>query len=230
MDRCRDEEVFRDARQRSRLGLVQRLTISFAGIAIGLLIVLPLSAQSRDPAAQLASALDSMEVEQRWIAGAHVDWRSGEPDGKKVSEHGVHSHCSAFVAAASERLGVYILRPPEHPQTFLANAQSDWLAEQGEQHGWISVGTADEAQRAANEGALVVAVYRTSSDQSAGHIAIVRPGNKSARLLRAEGPDIIQAGQENYLSTSLRNGFRHHGSAWRLHAIRFYRHAVTWPR
>ena len=178
---------------------------------------------------RLAAALDGLNVDQRWIAGAHVNWRTGEPDGKEVSESGVHSHCSAFVAAASERLGVYILRPPDHSQMFLANAQSDWLAEQGEAHGWTAVNTFEEAQREANDGMLVVAVYKTRNAESAGHIAIVRPGNKRVSLLREEGPAVIQAGQENYVSTSLRNGFRHHPNAWRRHEVRLYRHLVNWP-
>lgn len=228
MDRCRDVASSR-ARHRSKFDRRPRQVIGAGAVAIWLLLAPASWGQLPSAGAQLASALDSMGVEQRWIAGAHIDWRSGEPDGKEVSEHGVHSHCSAFVAAASERLGVYILRPPDHSQTFLANAQSDWLAEHGEEHGWTPVRSFDEAQRAANEGALVVAVYRTSNDRSAGHIAIVRPGIKSARLLRLEGPDIIQAGQENFVSTSLRNGFRHHPNAFRRHEIRFYRHAVKWP-
>jgi hypothetical protein len=188
------------------------------------------SAQVTADGNRLASVLDDLKVEEHWIAGAHVKWRSGEPDGKEVGESGVHSHCSVFVAAASERLGVYILRPPEHSQTFLANAQSDWLADEGEAHGWTPVDTPEEAQRDANAGMLVVAVYKTKSASAAGHIAIVRPGNKSASLLGTEGPDIIQAGVENYASTSLRNGFQHHPGAWSRRRIRFYRHLVTWPR
>src|SRR4051794_10037755 len=79
----------------------------------------------------LTRQLDAMGVESKWIAGAHIDWRSGEPDGRPETSAGRHTHCSAFVAAAAEKLGVHILRPPEHSQVLLANAQFEWLAEEG---------------------------------------------------------------------------------------------------
>src|SRR5471030_2769274 len=200
------------------------------GAMIALLIAPLCFAQVSRDGLRLAAVLDSMDVEKHWIAGAHVQWRSGEPDGKAVSDEGVHSHCSSFVAAAGDRIGVYILRPPEHSQTFLANAQSDWLDEEGPGRGWTPIDSFDGAQKAANAGMLVVAVYRTKSDRSAGHIAVVRPSEKRADQVSDEGPEIIQAGQENYASTSLRNGFRHHPNAWRRHEVRFYGHAVSWKR
>jgi len=205
-----------------------RLVLSSA-VLVFCLQAVATSAQVTADGRRLASALDDMKVEEHWIAGTHVAWRTGEPDGREVSETGVHSHCSAFVAAAAERLGIYILRPPEHAQTFLANAQSDWLAEEGEQHGWSAVDTPEAAQKAANSGMLVVAVYQTKRAAAAGHIAIIRPAVVSRERLRSDGPAIIQAGQENFESTSLREGFRHHPGAWSGRKIRFYCHAVTWP-
>jgi hypothetical protein len=75
--------------------------------------------------------LDGLDVDRRWIAGVHIDWETGIPDGKPEKLPGKHTHCSAFVASAAKKLGIYILRPPEHGQVLLANAQFEWL--EGEQ-------------------------------------------------------------------------------------------------
>src|SRR5271170_6379122 len=87
-------------------------------------------------AQQVAHELDSMGVESKWIAGEHVYWESGLPTGVPETSPGKHTHCSAFVAAAAKKLGVYILRPPEHGQKLLANAQNEWLAGEGSARGW----------------------------------------------------------------------------------------------
>src|ERR1700677_443764 len=72
--------------------------------------------------------LDRADVAHHWLPGLHVDWRSGEPDGH-VERHPDHAtHCSAFVASLAEQLNVPLLRPPEHLDHQLANAQFDWLA------------------------------------------------------------------------------------------------------
>jgi hypothetical protein len=63
---------------------------------------------------KLAQFYDSLHVESHWIAGTHVDWESGDPDGASENLPGRHTHCSAFVASTAKKLGVYILRPPEH--------------------------------------------------------------------------------------------------------------------
>ena len=39
----------------------------------------------------------------------------GEPNNAKATT-GIATHCSAFVASVCERLGIYVLRPPEHSQ------------------------------------------------------------------------------------------------------------------
>jgi hypothetical protein len=56
------------------------------------------------------------------------------------------------------------LRPPEHGQKLLANAQSEWLAEEGAARGWVRLADADQAQAAANRGLLVVASYHNHHD------------------------------------------------------------------
>jgi len=178
--------------------------------------------------ARLASFLDGTRVEELWPAGVHVAWETGVPDGRPEKTPGKHTHCSAFVAAAAKRLGVYILRPPEHGQVLLANAQYDWLAGEGAARGWREVRGGREAQESANRGLLVVATYRNRSDDKPGHIAIVRPSGKSPAQIGAEGPQITQAGGTNYLSTTLRQGFAGHPAAFGRREVRYYAHAVAW--
>jgi hypothetical protein len=199
-------------------------------VVAGALLFIAASAAFADgiapSAQQLIATIDSLNVEQNWPAGVHVHWESGKPDGKAEAIAGKHTHCSAFVAAAAKRLGIYILRPPEHVQTLLANAQYDWLAAEGARRGWRPVSDAFAAQQAANSGMFVVATYKNHNDDKPGHIAIVRPSDKSREAIRAEGPQVTQAGGTNYRSTSLRQGFAGHPAAWAHAEVRYYAHAV----
>jgi hypothetical protein len=187
-----------------------------------------------DPAAQtvspqgrwLAEKLGAMGVETKWIAGSHIDWRSGLPDGRPELSAGRHTHCSAFVAAAAEALGVYILRPPEHGQILLANAQFEWLGEVGAARGWRELPGGDAAQGAANAGDLVVAAYESHRPDKPGHIAIVKPAARSAAELAADGPLVIQAATVNSSAISLRAGFAGHPSAWGEQEVRYYAHPI----
>lgn len=172
----------------------------------------------------LAKQLDAMHVESHWIAGRHVNWRTGEPDGRRTPAQGHHSHCSAFVAAVAVKLGVDILHPPEHSQVLLADAQCNWLANEGVRVGWSAVETPLDAQRLANRGEFVVACYESPDPTLPGHIAVVRPAAVSRRRIESEGPQVTQAGTENFRSTTLARGFRHHARAWARRAVRFYRH------
>ncbi|MGA3263412.1 MAG: hypothetical protein ABSC47_05130 [Terracidiphilus sp.] len=176
---------------------------------------------------RLAAALDSMNVESLWLAGDHVNWETGEPDrGAEYEGPGNHSHCSAFAAAAAKRLGVYLLRPPEHGQLLLANAQADWLAgDAGAQAGWRRVSDMREAQRLANQGNLVLALYQNPDRNVPGHIAVVRPSEKTSKALVENGLEMIQAGQRNYTKVSARFGFQNHPGAW-PDGIRYYSHTV----
>ena len=63
-----------------------------------------------------------------WLAGERVNWESGAPVGAWRDDR-PHTHCSAFVASAAKRLGIFVLRPPDHGAVLLANAQIK-LAEQ----------------------------------------------------------------------------------------------------
>jgi hypothetical protein len=178
-------------------------------------------------ALQNFQTIDAMEVERHWPAGVHVNWETGVPDGRQGTIGGKHTHCSAFAAAAAERLGVYILRPPEHSQALLANAQYDWLAREGTRRGWVPLADAIDALNRANLGDLVVAVYRNHHDDKPGHIAIVRPDDKTVADIERDGPQVTQAGSTNHRSITLRLGFAGHPLAWEGHQVRFYAHAVN---
>jgi hypothetical protein len=175
---------------------------------------------------KLAQFYDGLHVESHWIAGTHVDWESGDPDGASERLPGRHTHCSAFVASAAKKLGVYILRPPEHGQVLLANAQNEWLASAGSSSGWRPLQDAAAAQDAANRGFLVVASYHSHYDNKPGHIAIVRPSGKPESAIDSEGPDVIQAGSRNFTKTSLVDGFAGHPHAWADQEVQYYAHSV----
>lgn len=172
---------------------------------------------------QLAARLDGLPVEERWRSGEAVDWRTGQPDPTAAPLRG---HCSAFVAAACAELGVYILRPPDHPERLLANAQCRWLESEGPRHGWERLADGEEAQRRANRGELVVVCYQNPDRDDPGHIAVVRPGRKSLRRFEREGPDVIQAGAVNARQVSVRRAFLRHAISWRVDALHYYAHEL----
>jgi hypothetical protein len=194
--------------------------LAFAGVAYAADNAVTPQAQ------QIFRELDAMGVETKWIAGEHIYWESGLPTGVPETSPGKHTHCSAFVASAAKKLGVYILRPPEHGQKLLANAQNEWLAEQGPAHGWHKLADANEAQAAANRGMLVAASFHNHHDDRPGHIAIVRPGDKTPAQIATEGPDVMQAGAVNATSISTKAAFAGHPAAWRDNEIEYYAHEV----
>jgi hypothetical protein len=127
----------------------------------------------------------------------------------------------------AEKLGVGMLHPPEHSQVLLADAQCAWLAGEGRRIGWQPVVTPLEAQRLANRGLLVLACYATRDPALPGHVAVVRPAALTRQRIESEGPQVTQAGIENYRSTSLAEGFRHHPLAWGRRRVRFYAHEAS---
>jgi hypothetical protein len=171
----------------------------------------------------VAQVLDSMKVEAHWLPGDPVDWRTGEYDS---TARPLKGHCSAFVAAVCAAFHIYILRPPDHSEWLLANAQCEWLRDEGATQGWTLLADGATAQRLANEGNIVIACYKNPDRDDAGHIAIVRPSAKDRRRVASEGPDIIQAGARNYARTSAKNGFRLHSRAWKESKILYYSHAI----
>jgi len=176
---------------------------------------------------RLGEVLDSMHVDRLWLAGRSVDWRTGEPKGKAYTNATSHTHCSAFVAAAAERLGVYLLHPPEHSSVLLANAQQEWLRAEGANHDWHPVASPSQAQQLANEGQLVVVTCKNPNESLPGHIAIVRPSVRSEAEILAEGPEIIQAGAHNYVSTTSKQGFKHHPGAFENNQLLYFSHAIS---
>jgi hypothetical protein len=176
---------------------------------------------------RLASTLDGMNVESLWLAEEHVNWETGEPDrGAEYEGPGAHTHCSAFAAAAAKRMGIYLLHPPEHGQALLANAQAEWLAgSAGAKAGWHRVSTMQQAQHLANEGSLVLVLYQNPDKHVPGHIAIVRPSEKSAKTLAENGPEVIQAGQHNHTRINVRIGFENHPGAW-PDGVQYYVHPL----
>jgi len=187
------------------------------------------TARSKGQTEELWKRLEAMEVDKLWLPGAIVDWKTGLPTGQPIKDaKSKHTHCSQFVAAATERVGVYVLRPPEHGVVLLANAQFDWFAsDAGKKAGWVAMKDGAAAQAAANDGRLVLASLKNPDATKSGHIAIVRPGNKDADLLAKDGPDVMQAGGTNYLRTTLRKGFGNHKKEY--DQIAFYAHAVELP-
>jgi hypothetical protein len=164
-----------------------------------------------------------MEVESHWLPGHQIHWRTGEIRSDRPGK----THCSAFLAAACERLGIYLLRPPEHGQALLANAQAQWLRRSGPGRGWRPVDSPFRAQELVNAGQVVVAMYESPDPGKSGHAALVRPSDKSDALVETEGPQVTQAGAENAASTSLKQGFRHHPGAWvsaRQYRVEFFVH------
>ena len=181
---------------------------------------------------RLSDFLDGTHVETRWLADHHVIWQTGQPNGPSEGDPAHHTHCSAYVAAAALYLDIYILRPPNHGQLNLANAQVTWLGGGGTQSGptaaeaeWISLGTSgsdgvlDNATAAANSGKLVVAGYfQPQTQQSdgaqthrAGHIVIVRP---QGSFPSDQGPQVVTAGVKNFKSASMKFAFGDHPLAW----------------
>lgn len=204
------------------------LRLSLSALVLAVAWSLPTLAGDISPAGQkLAQKLDSFDVETHWPAHMHVNWETGDPDGKPEKGTGVHTHCSAFVASAAKQLGVYILRPPEHGQVLLANAQNEWLEGEGAAQGWRRLKNGQEAEDEANKGQLVVASYHNHHDNKPGHIAIVRPSTKGAEAITEEGPDMVQAGSHNYNVVSARKGFAGHPAAWRNNEIEYFAHDLA---
>lgn len=199
----------------------------FALAALLLAFAAPAPAADVTPAGEkLAAALDAMHVEDLWLAHNRVKWKTGEPIGPAPADNKTHTHCSAFVAAFCLRQDIYILRPPEHSSTLLANAQFDWLDGAGRARGWRPVASALEAQQLANRGLVVVAAYKASDPAKPGHIAVVRPSAKSDGAVAREGPEVAQAGVTNSADTTLKDGFRHHPDAFRKGLVRFWAHDI----
>ena len=199
------------------------------GILASCVLTGAVSADTISPAGEkLIRTLDAMGVDRLWLPGVIVNWRTGEPTGQPITDNPrSHTHCSQFAAAACDRMGVYLLHPPEHSSKLLANAQYEWLAtEKARRLGWSPVPDEVTAQEFANKGRVVVAVYKNPDPEKHGHIALIRPSDKPEADIKKEGPQITQAGGTNYQSGTLKQGFANHPGAFKNHEIKFYTHAV----
>ena len=178
---------------------------------------------------RLTALLDSMDVEHHWLDHKHVDWITGnqdQPDAYAGPDKS--SPCSAFAAAVGLKLNVYILRPPDHKLTFLASAQGEWLSSKAAQDaGWTKIADPARAQHLANLGAFVVVDYISPDPHEPGHIAIIRPSEKTAAQLAKDGPEITQSGAINYDDYVAAKVFEHHPGAW-PNEVRYYSHPVQW--
>lgn len=170
----------------------------------------------------------SLDVEHLWIAGSHINWETGVAD-RPDATSGNHTHCSAFVASACEKLGIYILRPPEHGQALLANAQYDWLqTEEARRNGWSMITNNNriylynQVQKLANAGKLVIAIIKNPDDSKPGHAALIMPKEIDEDKLTESGPVLIMAGTHNFNFISLKNGFKSHIADWPENEIMFY--------
>jgi hypothetical protein len=166
-----------------------------------------------------------MDVEHLWLAGQHINWETGVADSPDAT-HNVKTHCSAFVAATCKRLNIYVLRPPDHAQGLLANAQYDWLkTPEAAGKGWKAINEKDKywtAQNYANTGYVVIAVCKNPDKHKPGHAALVMPAKLTLSELSETGPKLIQAGSKNYNCVSLKEGFKHHITQWPENEIALY--------
>ncbi len=175
----------------------------------------------------MLQTLDSMNVEHLWLAHQHVNWETGVADrDADYAGPGKATHCSAFAAAVGQRVGVYLLRPPEHSQILLANAQTSWLSSQAAtKDGWVRLDDAKAAQSRANLGELVVIVYRSPNPKKPGHIAIIRPSLKTQSQLDQDGPQVTQAGTHNRNDWDARHAFQGHAGAW-PDGVQYFSHGI----
>jgi hypothetical protein len=163
---------------------------------------------------RLIVVLDSMDVEHRWPKDQPIEWDSGLPTGPVGSEiHDPDTHCSAFTAAVGKRVGVYMPRPPIYSQIRLSEAQLSYFdSASGRDEGWRRVDTPEEAQALANQGMLVIVGrmgHTSKYDPRPGHIAVVRPSERTEAQLSESGVQITQAGAHNWRSTTAKGGFHH---------------------
>jgi hypothetical protein len=204
------------------------LLVTVVGAAVGLVMGSTGRAAAQpgiSPAGKkLAAVLDGMDVRQRWLPGMRINHFTGEVRGPAQNPN--VTHCSSFVAAACNKLGVYILHPArdQDPGWFmLANAQAAWLDDQGKKRGWNRVADMYRAQQLANDGKVVVATYPEPGGVRHGHIAIVRPSTKDRARITADGPQVIHVGTFNRNSTDARSAFAHHPGAF-PNGIRYHVH------
>lgn len=68
-----------------------------------------------------------------------------------------------------------------------ANSLHRWFETWGTCFGWMRIESVDQAQREANDGALVAITARRREESASGHISIVAPESEGARAVRLGG-------------------------------------------
>lgn len=198
-------------------------TISTTGPCCG-----PVTADAQ----HILDILNASNVEHLWQKSTHVAWDTGEPDMSPSDEaafariYRTDTHCSAYGAAIAQRLGIYMLRPPEHRQTFLASAQTAWFGSHaGAKAGWYEVTTPQQAQALANGGKLVVVSFASPDPtRRPGHLAIVRPdAARTLAQIQDSGLILTQAGNHNHNRISEKAAFRGHPGAW-PQGVKYFAH------
>ena len=100
-----------------------------------------------------------------------------------------NTYCNIFAWDVTRAMGAEIPHYREDGSEMDANGVADWLAGEGEAHGWHPV-SEQEAQAMANQGKPVVVSWK--NEGGIGHIGVVRPGE-----MGENGPNLAQAGAVN---------------------------------
>lgn len=178
---------------------------------------LPMSKEGR----ALAAALDGMDVENHWLAGQRVDWKTGNSIDEEGS--GTTSNGGAFVAAVGARFKLPM--PASELANFQPGNQFEWLLIDGKAKGWMAMGEV-EAQLLANQGWIVIAAWKNSASagerKTSGMTAIVRPDSKPVGDIAKNGPRVILAGDQNRNNVALNEAFP--ASAWDNREVVFLAH------
>jgi len=179
-------------------------------------------------AAMLSSFMSALQVNNYWQEGYTVNWRTGSTNlpGQNMTD-GTATHCSAYAAAVADLMGVYILRQPAASDINLANNQAIWLATNTV--GWYLVSNMPAAQHLVNTGALVVAsYYNPANPDASGHIAVLRPSNRTDASVNTLGPEESQSGDLNSTDTNCYAGFYTEPGAF-PNSVLFYAHNISYP-
>jgi hypothetical protein len=97
--------------------------------------------------------------------------------------------------------------------------------------GWTLLGFSGDpgvlaaSPEAANAGQLVVACY-AATPPAHGHIAIVRPRHDGDTTVPPDGPAVIIAGEQNYISVSMQQAFTNQPGAWPNNVALFVHHTL----
>ena len=171
----------------------------------------------------LAAVLDGLDVENNWLPGKSVNWKTGKV--VEDSESGPASNAGAFVAALCNRMKVPMLAVSD--TGVWPTDQYEWLIDAGKRKHWMKVGEA-EAQFLANQGWVVIAARKNMAEPGersiAGQTAIVRPDSQPVGELHKRGPNISMAGFKNYKNISIKDGFPE--EAWKKYEIVYLAHQI----